>query len=103
MADIRISNHALLRMKERFRLTFPSHYFISKTSIINLMIGQISTAREVGGWKSVPFYLNMIQSKYGDITVFHRSGIYYVCRKENESLICVTVVKNWYFDLKDFS
>ena len=98
MTKVIISNHAVKRMRERFRLRFPRSAFETHRGIENLMIAQLQNARRCERWKQVPFYRNRAMTEYGpDLEVFERSGVYYACREpEPGRLFCMTVFQRWH-------
>lgn len=91
-----VTKHCKMRMKERFRLRF-SQFMQNDTMLINFIIGQVSTGVLIDDWKQVPFYLNQMSWKYGNIDVIKKSGVYYICSAENGRMIVRTVVPNFLY------
>jgi len=75
-----VSNHAIDRLKQRFRVRFYKYIF-DKEMTRNLIMAQVMNARVMESWKSVPFYVNKLGTKYGTgVEILYMSGVFYLCQ-----------------------
>lgn len=72
MNKIYVTDHCLLRFKQRFSLKFPSHYFINKQFTANLIIELINTSYKDSLTKYCPFYMNKCKTFYPDTTIVYQ-------------------------------
>jgi hypothetical protein len=89
-----VSQHAIQRLKERFRNRF-YNYFQHPEMTRNLIIAQVMNAQHLIDWKQTPFYVNKIATTYGDgVEIMHKSGVYYICnyKASDNSLYVKTCV-----------
>lgn len=94
-----VSKHAIKRLRERFRLSFASGNFEHDTITISLILGQLGKAKHCIKWKLVPFYTNMIGTKYKHpIEVYKNGPVFYVVAEEPTRFVVVTVVPRWLCD-----
>ena len=88
-----VSKHAINRMRERFRLYFPSLKIEEDNLTRSLILGQLSKSIQCIKWKSIPFYTNMIGWKYGNIEVYRNGPVFYVVLNNR---IVTTVLPKWF-------
>lgn len=82
-------------MRERFRLHFAAYNWERPRYTEALILRELSKAHECIKWKQVPFYTNMVSSKYGPTIVYKCGSVYYIL---NEKLSCysvATVARRW--------
>ena len=88
--DITVTRHANERFRQRFRLKFPK-YTSNPHDTESIIIAQVRRARHLTDWKNSPFYLNRVSTQYGaDTEIYHKDGVYYVCRKTGNGLVVLT-------------
>lgn len=99
--SISVTVHARERLRERFFFKF-QRYFDHPRNTESLIIGQVSTAKQLQGWKNVPFYYNMMMTHHGPNTeIMYRSGVFYVCQIQGTRLKVITAMKNFLYYKKE--
>ena len=87
-----VTQHAITRLKQRFGLKF-YRYTSDRKMMMNLIIGQVSTAHRLESWKQVPFYFNKMATTYGlNTEIYLKSGVYFVCEHHGNNVVVKTCV-----------
>jgi hypothetical protein len=92
--DIIVTAHCLDRFLERFRLYFALEQH--RKGYYGVILKHIRAGRVCTAWEAVPFYKNMVESKYGPTIVIYQKPCYYICHRTGDRLIVATVVKQWF-------
>lgn len=91
-----VTNHALKRFAERFRLYFPKSCFFNNRDIESLIFAQLKFAVKQNEWKMSPFHVNAMAWKHGpNIEVYYRNPVYYITQDSNGKRTILTVVKRF--------
>ncbi len=93
-----ITSHCLDRFLERFRLYFAVEN--NRKDYYGVILKHLRHGTICTRWLNVPFYKNMIESKYGPTIVIYSKPCYYLCHMKDNRLVVYTVVKNWFCEQK---
>lgn len=93
-----VGRHARDRFKQRYRIKFPAHYFLSEHLTDSLILNLVENGTRITWWECVPFYKNKVESKYGPTIAIlsKKKGIVFLCTPIHHNVTMIrTVVKNF--------